>query len=86
MNVKFTDHAEMRLVQHKLDREQVIAVVLAPEQIVSLPDEPPIAQARFLIEGKQYLLRVPYRDEGDTRWVITAYSTSQVKRYWLKEG
>lgn len=85
MNIQFKLHAEDRLVEYSLDREQVISVVLEPEQVISKGDEPRIAQSRVVFNNKQYLLRVVFRDEGETRWIITVNKTSQVKRYWRKE-
>jgi len=44
-----------------------------------------VAQKKYIIGGKEYLLRVVYKEQEDLGVVITAYLTSQVMRYW-KEG
>ncbi len=85
MNIQLSGHAEEQILERELDRDQVIAVALAPEQIVYPANKPPVAQSRFLLNNKQYLLRVAFRDEGDTRIVITVYPTSQLRKYWKKE-
>jgi hypothetical protein len=36
-------------------------------------------------EGREYLLRVVYEEKEDRKVVLTAYLTSQVKRYWKEE-
>ena len=40
---------------------------------------------KYMIEGKEYLLRVVFEDKKEQNVVLTAYLTSQVNRYW-KEG
>jgi hypothetical protein len=44
-----------------------------------------VAQSKILVDNKEYLLRIVYENKGESRFVITAYLTSQVGRYW-KEG
>lgn len=82
MNIQLTHHAETKIAMRGLDREEVIRVAREPEQIVYPPDLPPLAQSRIREKGKLYLLRVAFRDQDDTRVVITVYKTSQVRRYW----
>ena len=44
-----------------------------------------MAQKKYLIKDKEYLLRVVYEKKEDTDFVLTAYLTSQGKRYWKEE-
>ncbi|MBN1966745.1 MAG: DUF4258 domain-containing protein [Anaerolineae bacterium] len=83
--VRFTEHAEEQLVLRELDRAQVIAVALAPEQVVYPAGKPPIAQSRVTFKGKPALLRVAFTDQDNTRLIITVYPTTQFERYWNKE-
>ncbi len=85
IEVRFTQHAEDQIAGRALDRDEIIAVVRAPEQIIYAEDRPPVAQSRVRYKGKQFLWRVPFNQVGNTRWVITVYRTSQIKRYWQEE-
>jgi hypothetical protein len=86
MDVRLSTHAEQQIVERNLDREQVIAIAKNPEQVIHGEDQLPVAQSRVVIEGKQYLIRVVYRDENELRLVVTAYRTSQVRKYWREES
>ena len=45
-----------------------------------------VAQKKYMIEQKEYLLRVIYEEKkGEINVVITGYLTSHIERYW-KEG
>ena len=52
-----------------------------PEQIVNGYGGRKVAQKRYQVENRQYLLRVVFEDKGDSLLVITAYLTSQIERY-----
>lgn len=55
-----------------------------PTQIIGGHEGWKVAQRKYIVEGKKYLLRVIYEEEKEKRVVITAYLTSQIERY-LKE-
>ena len=56
-----------------------------PDQMVDGYDGRSVAQKKYIIGSKEYLLRVVYEEQGDLGVVITAYLTSQVMRYWKEE-
>ena len=85
IDVQLTAHAAEQIVLRELDRELVITTARSPEQIVRSESKPPVAQSRISFKGRPALLRVAFRDEDRTRWIITAYPTSQIERYWLEE-
>ncbi len=60
----------------------MIAVAEAPEQLIEVEGELPIAQSRIVFQDKPALLRVAFRDDGETRVVVTAYVTTKIKKYW----
>ena len=83
--IRITPHAKERIVARKLNSEQVKSVVLHPEQIV--PDEDDINRQIYQSfftdrKGKKKLLRVIVEETQDEIAVITAYLTSQIKKYW----
>jgi hypothetical protein len=43
-----------------------------------------VAQKKYFLENKEFLLRVVYEEQDDLGVVITAYLTSQVVRYWAE--
>jgi hypothetical protein len=43
-----------------------------------------VAQRKYMVQGKEYLLRVIYEEKEETLKVVTAYLTSQIERYWME--
>lgn len=72
LEVRLTAHAERRITARKLDLAQVVAVALAPEQIIEEAGRLPIAQAHIVFKDRPALLRVVFRDEGGVRVIVTA--------------
>ena len=54
----------------------------SPGQIVYGHGGRLVAQRRRRIRGRQKLLRVVYEETPDEYLVVTAYLTSDIKRYW----
>ena len=85
MRIEWTRHALERQklweLTHGITRDDVEAMLMAPEQVVPGHGSTWVAQGR---KGG-WLLRVPFRWQGDTVKVLTVYWTSRVGRY-LKEG
>jgi len=44
-----------------------------------------VIHKRLFIEEKEYLLRVVYEETDESYVTITAYLTSQIKRYWKED-
>ena len=82
MKIVITPHAEEQMVFRELSRERVIEVATNPQQIVPASMGRSVAQSRYNVRGKDYLLRVLIEDRADERWVITIYPTSKVGKYW----
>jgi hypothetical protein len=55
-----------------------------PNQIVEGYGGRKVAQKKYLIRNKEYLLRVIYEEEREIKTVVTAYLTSQIGRYWVE--
>jgi hypothetical protein len=53
-----------------------------PDQIVEGYGGRKVAQKKYMIKDKEYLLRVVYEEEEEMNIVLTAYLTTQVVRYW----
>jgi hypothetical protein len=54
----------------------------APEQVVPGHGGRWVAHKRIAIEEKERLLRVVYEETETTLIVVTAYLTSDLRRYW----
>ncbi len=65
-----------------ISEEWIKEAINSPMQIVEGYGGRKVAHRRYIIEDKEYLLRVVYEDKGDLNEVVTAYLTSQIERYW----
>ena len=70
--------AKKRGIREKM----IIETLRSPEQVVYGYMGRKVAHRHYLIDHKQYLLRVVYEMHQEKYLVITAYLTSQSKRYW----
>ena len=77
--------ARKKLERRGISEEWINETINGPGQIVDGYGRRNVAQKKYIIGSKEYLLRVVYEEHQNLRVVITAYLTSQVMRYW-KEG
>jgi hypothetical protein len=80
MTFVFTNHALEEMARRGITREQVEAVLHAPEQQVPEYGDVLCYQSRIDFDGKQYLLRVMV--DSHTMKVVTVYRTSKIAKYW----
>ncbi len=73
MVIKFTKHALKQIRLRKITKPEVFSALNIPDKLSQDKSGNSIAQKRF----KNYLLRVFYLNEEDTKLVITAYKTSK---------
>jgi hypothetical protein len=57
----------------------------SPDQVVPGYGGRQVAQRKYAISGRQYLLRIVYEEGHDVNEIVTAYLTSDVRRYWKEE-
>ncbi len=77
--------AKKKLERRGILEKWVTETLNSPSQIVEGYGGRRVAHKKYMIEGKEYLLRVVFEDKKEQNVVLTAYLTSQVSRYW-KEG
>lgn len=77
--------ARRKIERRGIKDEWIEDAVLHPLQVVMGYGGRKVAHKKFIVDGKEYLLRVVYEKTKGVFTVITAYLTSQVTRYW-KEG
>jgi hypothetical protein len=71
-----------KIEQRKIPRKWIDEAIYFPEQVVDGYGGRKVRQKRYVLEGKEMLLRAVV-DEGTEKFiVITAYLTSQIERYW----
>jgi len=79
--MEFSAHAERQLRERNIEPELVQETLSNPGQTVAAGKNRKVAQRIYRRQGKDFLLRVVYSEEG-TPQIITAYWTSRVSKYW----
>lgn len=77
--------AEKKMAQRGIPRLWVEETLATPEQIVEGYGGRQVAQRRVTVAEKERLLRVVYEETASALVVVTAYLTSDIKRYWRAE-
>jgi len=85
MNIIWTKHAEERQKEWEkkigITRAEVENLLKNPQQIVPGDMDAFVAQSK---KGSG-LLRVPFKDTGGSRKILTIYWTSKTEKYWKGE-
>jgi hypothetical protein len=74
--------ARKKLDQRGILEKWVTEAINFPDQVVEGYGGRLVAHKKYMIDGKEYLLRVVYEEKDNSYVVLTAYLTSQVSRYW----
>lgn len=84
MKVVFLSHLKLQAKERQIDLGLIESTLLKPDQIVPNVKDLKVAQKKYFDENKnkEYLIRVIFREEKSTRFGITAYKTSKIKKYW----
>ena len=87
MDIVISDHARFQIVRRQLSEEVVTSVAQNPQQVVKLKKERKVCQNKYYdsAEGREMLLRVICEERHDLLFVVTAYRTSRIDKYWKKE-
>lgn len=76
--------AKRKMNRRSISEDLVKHTLLHPEQIVKGYGGRLVAHRRLKLNKEAQLLRVVYEEKETHLLVITAYLTSQIKRYWKK--
>jgi len=71
-----------KIRQRKVTQQWVEETVNQPDQVVEGYGGRRVRQKKYVVNDKEMLLRVVVHEEEERLVVITAYLTSQIKRYW----
>jgi hypothetical protein len=74
--------ARKKLARRGISEDWIKETVDNPTQLVQGYGGRKVAQRKYMIEGKEYLLRVVFEEKEGTCNVITGYLTSHINRYW----
>ena len=87
MNIVISDHARYEIIHRQLTEEVVRRVAENPQQVLKLKNERRVFQSKYFdtANGREMLLRVICEERRNVLFVITAYKTSKVDKYWGKE-
>ena len=85
MEIKYTEHAIANLEERKIEKDVVEELLRHPQQVIKGKGDMGVAQSIFQRAGKDFLLRVVYKREGEIIKVITTYRTSKIEKYWEGE-
>jgi hypothetical protein len=77
--------ARKKFERRGISEEWIKEAINSPMQIVEGYGGRKVAHRIYIIEDKEYLLRVIYEEKEDIHVVVTAYLTSQIERYWKEE-
>jgi hypothetical protein len=73
--------AKKKLERRGIPEKWIAETLNSPTHIVEGYGGRRVAHKKYMVEGKEYLLRVVYEDKEEQQIVLTAYLTSQVNRY-----
>ena len=86
MDVVISPHARFEIVRRNLSEQTVRQVAQNPQQVINLDAGRKVCQSKYLdtAEGKEMLLRVICEERAESLFVLTAYRTSRIDKYWIK--
>jgi len=81
--MRFSKHAERLLKERDIAPELVQETLENPDQVVTAGKNRKIAQRIYHRQGRDFLLRVVFSEQGSPE-IITMYWTSKVSKYRRK--
>lgn len=77
--------ARKKAERRGISEKWIIDTISSADQTVAGYGGRMVAHKKYRLGEKEYLLRVVY-EEGEKIEVVTAYLTSQIKRYWKEDN
>ena len=86
MNVVISDHAAFQIARRGIRTALVMETAQSPQQIVESREGRAIYQSHYVdrTSGRTHLIRVVVERQADTLYVVTAYRTSKIEKYWKR--
>lgn len=83
MNVLLLKHLKSQAKEREINADLIKETLVNPEQIVPDKKGLKVAQKKYADKnGKEFLIRIIFREEKDLRVGVTVYRTSKIKKYW----
>ena len=82
--IVISEHARFEMERRQISEDSAMDVAERPQQLIGAGEGRYVYQSRYFdaVEGKEMLLRlVVERREADF-YLITAYKTSKLEKYW----
>jgi hypothetical protein len=88
MDIVISDHAKFEMKRRRITEGAMMNVAQSPQQTLTTSKGRIVHQSRFFDEaqGKEMLLRVVMEKRAGSFYVVTAYRTSKIDKYWQREG
>ena len=74
--------AKRKCDRRNISEKMITQTLNSPIEIVEGYGGRRVAHGKHRIAGKEYLLRVIFEEKEETCIVVSAYLTSQIRRYW----
>jgi hypothetical protein len=74
--------ARKKLARRGISEDWVKETINNPAQLVQGYGGRKVAQRKYMVQNKEYLLRVVFEDREESCDVVTGYLTTQIDRYW----
>ena len=82
MKIILLKHLAFQAEERGINIELVKSALSNPDQTVLNGKGLKVAHRKYLDNGQEYLLRVIFKEEKETRIGITVYRTSKIDKYW----
>lgn len=82
MAIKIIPLATKKIKLRKISNDMLTETIKHPDQIVEGYGGRTVYQKIYNVGNKRKLLRLVCEKEGNDTIVVTAYLTSQIKKYW----
>ena len=82
MDIKIIPLADKKIKLRRISKEMLNKTIISPDQTVAGYGNRTVKQKIYTIKNKKKLLRVVCENGDKEVNVITAYFTSQIKKYW----
>jgi len=82
MDIEIIPLAEKKLKRRGISEKWLRETLDSPDQTLDGYGGRKVAQKKYFMKNKEYLLRVIYEEKEELKVIVTAYITSQLSRYW----
>ena len=87
IKIIFSEHVLIEIERRLLDKKEMERLIQFPEQEIPSKRGRVVIQGKYhdKFENKKMLLRIIGERSADNFYVITAYKTSKINKYWKGE-